>query len=85
MKNIIPPALSFWLAKKGRESRSRDKKKAELLIVTALNLVCKPGRAELRAGRAALKEAFGQGFLVKCDDDVLKLLLASAIFFSNEA
>ena len=83
MKDATSPALSFWLAKKGRESR--DKKKAEALIEAALNLAREPsGRAELQAGRAALKEAFGQGFRVK-RDDVLKTLLASAIFFSNEA
>ena len=83
MKNATSPALSFWLAKKGRESR--DKKKAEALIESALNLARQPtGRAELQAGRAALRAAFGQGFRVK-RDDVLKTLLASAIFFSNEA
>ena len=88
-----PPALrfarattsafsSFW-AKTG--NRDRDRKQAEVLIVAALDLVREPsGRAELRAGRAALKEAFGQGFRVK-RDDVLKILLASAIFFSSEA
>ena len=84
MKDAASPALSFWLAKKGRESRDRDKKKAETLIVAALNLARKPsGRAELRAGQAALKAAFGQGFRVK-RDDVLKILLASAIFFSED-
>ena len=82
MKDETSPALSFWLVKKGRESR--DKKKAETLIVAALNLARKPsGRAELRAGQAALKAAFGQGFRVK-RDDVLKILLASAIFFSED-
>lgn len=83
MKDAESPALSFWLAKKGMEGR--DVKKAEALIEAALNLARKPsGRAELQAGRAALKAAFGQGFRVK-RDDVLKMLLASAIFFSNEA
>ena len=85
MKDETLPAPSLWLAKKGRENRSQEKKKAETLIVAALNIARKPsGRAELRAGQAALKAAFGQGFRVK-RDDVLKLLLASAvaIFFSE--
>lgn len=85
MKDATSPALSFWLAKKGRESRSRDKKKAEALIEAALNLAREPSSSKAyRAARRALKEAFGQGFRVK-RDDVLKTLLASAIFFSSEA
>ena len=84
MKDETSPALSFWLTKKGRECRDQDRKKAETLIVVALNLARKPsGRAELRAGREALKEAFGRGFRVK-REDVLKILLASAIFFSED-
>ena len=83
MKDAASPALSFWLAKKSREGQ--EMKKAEALIAAALNLARDPsGRAELRAGRASLKAVFGQGFRVK-RDDVLKTLLASAIFFSNEA
>ena len=83
MKDATSPALSVWLAKKGREGR--DKKKAESLLEAALNLACEPsGRAELQAGRAVLKAAFGQGFRVK-RDDVLKILLTSAIFFSDES
>ena len=84
MKDAKSPALSYWLAKKGRESRDRDKKKAEVLIMAALNLAREPKSAEAyRAGKAALKAAFGQGFRVK-RDDVLKILLAAAIFFSSE-
>ena len=83
MKDATSPALSFWLAKKGREGR--DLAKAAWLIEAALDLVREPASPEaFKAGRAALKEAFGQGFRVK-RDDVLKTLLASAIFFSNEA
>ena len=83
MKDAESPALSFWLAKKSREGR--EMKKAEALIEAALNLARKPsGRAELQAGRAALKAAFGHKYPVR-RNDVLKALLASAIFFSNEA
>ncbi len=64
----------------------KDKKRAEYLILAALDLARRPtGKAELRAGKAELKEAFGQGFRVKKSSDVLITLLASAIFFSNEA
>ena len=83
MKDAESPALRFWLAKKSIEGR--DMKKAEALIEAAFNLAHKPsGRAELQSGRAALRAAFGQGFRVR-RGDVLKTLLASAIFFSNEA
>ena len=83
MKDATSPALSFWLAKKGKENR--DEKKAKALIEAALNLAREQSSTEAyRAARRALKEAFGQGFRVK-RDDVLKTLLASAIFFSNEA
>ena len=94
MKDETSPALrfarattssfkSFWLPKKGKESR--DKKKAERLIEAALDLVREPNSPKaLKAGRAALKAAFGQGFRVG-KRDVLKTLLASAIFFSSEA
>ena len=84
MKDAKSPALSFWFAKKERESRSQDKKKVDALIEAAFNLACKPlGRAELRAGRAALNAAYGHKYPV-CEDDVLKILLASAMFFSSE-
>ena len=84
MKDKASPALSFWLARKSRENR--DMKKAEALIAAALNLAREPSsRSALKAGRTALKEAFGKGFRRVKRNDVLKMLLASAIFFSNEA
>ena len=84
MKDAKSPALSFWLAKKGRESRDQDRKKAEPLIEAALNLAREPDSPKaFKAGRAALKAAFGRGFRVK-REDVLKILLASAIFFSED-
>jgi len=64
--------------------QGRDMKKAEALIEAALSLVREPSsQCAVRAGRAALRAALGQGFRVG-RGDVLKTLLAEAIFFSKE-
>ena len=82
MKDAKAPALSFWLAREGKANR-RDRKQVEVLIVAALDLAREPASPKaFKAGRAALKAAFGRGFRVK-RADLLKILLASAIFFSE--
>ena len=63
---------------------AEDREKAEILISSALNLVREPSsQAALRAGRAALKAAFGPKYPPVRNHDLLRTLLADASFFSN--
>ena len=83
-KRIAAARAKFHLAAK-KEKAGQDLEKAKALIEAALDIVREPSsQAAFRAGRAALKAAFGTKYPVR-RDDVLKILLASAIFFSNEA
>lgn len=83
-KRIASARANCHLAAKKVKDGS-DLAKAAWLIEAALDLVREPASPEaFKAGRAALKEAFGRKYPVR-RDDVLKILLASAIFFSSEA
>ena len=77
--------LRFWLAKKDRKRNGQDLEHARALTKAALDIMREPENARtVHAVRAALRAAYGQDFSVK-RDDVLKMLLALAVFFSNEA
>ena len=81
-KRIAAQRARLHLAIK-KSGENQNIKKAEALIVASLNLVREPSsQAAQRAGRAALKAAFGTKYPVR--GNVLKELLASASFFSNE-
>lgn len=83
-KRIAAARANCHLAAK-KEKDGSDLEKAKALIEAALDLVREPkSPSAFRAGRAALKAAFGTKYPVR-RNDVLKILLASAIFFSNEA
>ena len=70
---------------KDMKSIEQDLETAKALISAALDIARDSSNKEAyRAGRAALKAAFGPSYPVR-RDDVLKALLSSAIFFSNKA
>lgn len=68
-----------------KEKNGRDLETVKALIKASFDIARDPSNLETyRAGRAALKAAFGHEYFVH-RDDLLKVLLASAISFSNEA
>jgi len=83
-KRIAAQRARLHLAIK-KEKDGCNLETAKALIEAALDIARDSSSAEAyRAGRAALKAAFGHKYPVR-RNDVLKTLLASAIFFSNEA
>jgi len=83
-KRIASQRARIHLAIK-KEKNGRDLETAKALIEAALDIARDSSSAEAyRAGRAALKAAFGHKYPIR-RDDVLKTLLASATFFSSEA
>ena len=67
-----------------KEKNGRNLETVKTLIKASFDIARDSNPETFRAGRAALKAALGHEYFVH-HDDLLKILLASAISFSNEA